>query len=172
MGDAVANGTFSEDLFDLCVIDTTDNPLRSPWTNAFFGDLKKLMAPHGVVTQNIGSMGDWLEGHYKRHVGYGFNKYHIMNVNTPEYPSPYFLALMTDTLDMSSVDWNWWSGLEIPTIYYHPSMHAPLFELPLETQNYYNLEGMPWDPYDSRRLKKIWKNAKMEAGTRRLKAEL
>jgi spermidine synthase len=145
--------------FDLCVIDTTDSPLKSIWTQKFFQDLKKIMAPHGTVVQNVGSQGDWLRSHKMVHSSV-FKSYHIISCNTPDYPSPYFLALMTDTLDPFSVDWSWWSNLSIPTIYYHPTLHAALFALPRETHIFYSDPDMEWNPYDADRVQALSKELK------------
>jgi len=166
IGDAVqwVKSADAEKKFDLCVIDTTDTPLKSVWSVDFYTNLKKLLNPHGAVLQNVGSMGDWLKEHLDFHKQV-FKNVHVVSVNTPEYPSPYLLHFMTDELDPFTVDWKWWSSLEIPTIYYQPSTHAGLFELPLETKRYYTEPGTPWDPYDAARLRKMAKAAKKKANT-------
>merc|ERR1712166_153134 len=96
IGDAVqwVKSADAEKKFDLCVIDTTDTPLKSVWTVDFYTNLKKLLNPHGAVLQNVGSMGDWLKEHLDFHKQV-FKNVHVVSVNTPEYPSPYLLHFMT-----------------------------------------------------------------------------
>lgn len=163
IGDAIAyvnNAASTPELagkqFDLVIIDSTDQPLKSPWTKEFFKALKSIMAPHGAVLQNVGSMGDWLPEHQERQKA-AFNYTFIINCNTPEYPSPYFLSLSTDALDPMKVDWEYWSGLNIDTIYYHPTMHFAMFEVPLETKKMY--KGEDWVPLDAEQMKPILKKA-------------
>ncbi|CAK0792066.1 unnamed protein product, partial [Prorocentrum cordatum] len=145
--------------FDLCVIDTTDEPLASLWTKEFFQTLRRLMAPHGAVVQNVGSMGDWLWLHHQEHTA-AFRRTHILSSLSPDYPSPYFLSLATDELDPFAVDWDWWSGLGIETVYYHPTLHAGLFAIPRETSRFY-AEGGEWRPMDAAQC------AKLDAGAQR-----
>jgi len=128
-------------IFDLVIIDTTDDPLVSPWTPSFYKDLNFLLARHGAMVQNIGSQGEWVDIAFFRGL---YAKTHGIYVNTPDYPSPYFLSLSTDDLDVFNVDWDFWSGLEISTIYYHPTLHDTLFVLPQETQS--SFDGRRWTP--------------------------
>merc|ERR1712039_581952 len=119
-----------------------------------------LIAPGGALVQNVGSQGDWLFEYDVRHRAV-FKHVHIINVNSPEYASPYFLSLATDALDPHVVDWDWWSNLRIPTDYYHPTLHRQLFILPLETMTAY-AEGGKWNPLDSEALQKRDKILKSE----------
>ena len=121
--------------FDLCIIDSTDDPLGSPWSMEFFQNLKTLLAPHGAVVQNIGSQMDELRDFRKMHVV--FQRRYIINCNSPDYPSPYFAALLTEELNLHDVDWAWWSSLNISTIYYHPTLHGALLSVPQETVELY-----------------------------------
>merc|ERR1712194_120363 len=128
-------------VFDLCIIDTTDDPLVSPWTASFYKSVKELLAPHGAMVQNIGSQGEFVGIDIFRPM---YAETHLIHVNTPDYPSPYFLSLSTDSLDVFDVDWDFWSGLQIPTIYYHPTLHDTLFVAPAETLAV--LETGRWTP--------------------------
>eukprot|EP00933_Yihiella_yeosuensis_P018038 TRINITY_DN1496_c0_g1_i1.p1 TRINITY_DN1496_c0_g1~~TRINITY_DN1496_c0_g1_i1.p1 ORF type:complete len:649 (+),score=85.22 TRINITY_DN1496_c0_g1_i1:86-2032(+) len=131
--------------FDLCIIDSTDSPIDSPWSVKFFKALRKLLAPHGAIIQNIHAqdqVGDFLEVHDKV-----FSNLKTINCNNPDYASPYMLAVLTDSLDLDVVDWEWWSSLNIPTIYYHPTLHQALLAVPEETQDVY-IKGEDWEPHD------------------------
>ncbi|CAE8625949.1 unnamed protein product [Polarella glacialis] len=125
--------------FDLCIIDSTDEPVTrfgsSVWSPKFYRRLKRILAPgHGAVVQNVGTHGIWLQDQHDRFSNI-FRNVSVINVNTPDYPSPYLLFLATDDLNTDSevIDWEWWSALNLDTIYYHPTMHQALLTLPYET---------------------------------------
>eukprot|EP00933_Yihiella_yeosuensis_P013777 TRINITY_DN1260_c0_g3_i2.p1 TRINITY_DN1260_c0_g3~~TRINITY_DN1260_c0_g3_i2.p1 ORF type:complete len:645 (+),score=77.85 TRINITY_DN1260_c0_g3_i2:109-2043(+) len=141
----MSNSSTDIGTFDLVVMDTTDNPLASPWSLKFFRALKTLLAPHGAIIQNIGSQ-EVVEDFRKLHVQV-FPKLNLINCNNPDYPSPYLLAVMTEGLNLETVDWEWWSSLNIPTMYYHPTMHSALLAVPKESQDVY-IDGHEWEAHD------------------------
>ncbi|CAE7216797.1 speE [Symbiodinium sp. KB8] len=136
--------------FDLCIIDSTDDPLGSQWSVKFFQNLQALVGPHGAVVQNIGSQMDELDDFRKLHVG--FQNRYLINCNTPDYPSPYFIAFLTEKLSPHDVNWTWWTSLNISSVYFHPTIHAALLSAPRETIQLY-LEGMGWQPHDASRCR-------------------
>ena len=136
--------------FDLCIIDSTDDPLGSQWSVKFFHNLQALVGPHGAVVQNIGSQMDELDDFRKLHVG--FRNRYLINCNTPDYPSPYFIAFLTEKLSPHDVNWTWWTSLNISSVYFHPTIHAALLSAPRETIQLY-LEGMGWQPHDANRCR-------------------
>ena len=125
--------------------------------------LQAMLAPHGAVVQNIGSQMDELENFRQLHLG--FRKRYIINCNTPDYPSPYFSALLTKELDPYKVDWKWWSSLNISSIYYHPTVHNALLSVPRETAQLY-LEGRTWQPHDFTFCRR-WANDKYDTQIKR-----
>eukprot|EP00933_Yihiella_yeosuensis_P076832 TRINITY_DN8679_c0_g2_i2.p1 TRINITY_DN8679_c0_g2~~TRINITY_DN8679_c0_g2_i2.p1 ORF type:complete len:642 (-),score=107.79 TRINITY_DN8679_c0_g2_i2:676-2601(-) len=146
-------------LFDFCIIDTTDDPLNSPFNEDFFKNLRALLAPHGAVAESINSQGFWLEDFREIHADV-FDKLHILSCYTPDFPSPYLLTVLTasgaDALDLNSVDWNWWSSLNIPTIYYQPTLHSALLSAPAESQGNY-VKGKEWVVHDARHVKRFYR---------------
>jgi spermidine synthase len=128
--------------FDICIIDSTDEPLNSPWDRAFFGGLKQMLAEHGAVVQNMNNQGDHVSDDFSR-LHQEFQHRFLVSCNTPDYPSPYLLAILTEGLDPFFVDWSWWSSLNISTVYYHPTLHAALLSAPRESMWSY-LEHEDW----------------------------
>merc|ERR1719330_112007 len=98
------------------------------------------MRPHGALIVNVGTHGDWMFNVPLLMSDVGFKQVRFLNVATPDYPSPYFLSLATDALDLFDVDWDYWSGLNISTVYYHPTMHKALFAIPTETADALQVE--------------------------------
>ncbi|CAK9046801.1 Spermidine synthase (SPDSY) (Putrescine aminopropyltransferase) [Durusdinium trenchii] len=69
--------------FDLCIIDSTDEPLESVWSISFYQRLKSMLTPHGAIVQNIGSQTDLLADFRSLHQPV-FQKRYLINCLTGE----------------------------------------------------------------------------------------
>lgn len=132
--------------FDLCIIDSTDEPLASVWSGKFYKHLKSMLKAHGAVVQNVGNQLDTLAEFRAWHLPL-FRQRRLINCLTPDYESPYFLAFLAD-VEINPVNWTWWTSLNISTIYYHPGLHDALLAIPKETIDSY-VDGKEWVPHDA-----------------------
>eukprot|EP00435_Cladocopium_sp_Y103_P066213 s27_g28.t1 len=142
--------------FDLCIIDSTDEPLASAWSGKFYDHLKSMLKAHGAIVQNIGSQLDTLAQFRAWHLPL-FQHRRLINCLTPDYESPYFLAFLAD-VEINPVNWTWWTNLNISTIYYHPGLHDALLAVPKETIESY-VDGKEWVPHDAMYCKQHFRAA-------------
>jgi spermidine synthase len=113
--------------FDVAVIDTTDTPLQSRFSAAFYRSLAACMSPDAVVTQNVQSLGktDTLTQMFAYHHA-AFQHVHPYTIATPDYVSPYILFMSTRTHSCPSGV----PDLLVRTEYYSKAVHRAAFALP------------------------------------------
>ena len=140
-----------EELFDLIVIDFTDEPVRGLWSEAFFLTLQGLLSPGGLLIQNMGTMmvPEELVRLFRFHTQV-FPATFVMSAMLPDYVSPYILALSSNgPLDPLEVDWPFWERQRILPIYYGRELHRELFVAPADVLR---LLGAPVPPSPARPL--------------------
>eukprot|EP00927_Polykrikos_kofoidii_P060415 TRINITY_DN55402_c0_g1_i1.p1 TRINITY_DN55402_c0_g1~~TRINITY_DN55402_c0_g1_i1.p1 ORF type:complete len:1033 (-),score=161.97 TRINITY_DN55402_c0_g1_i1:265-3363(-) len=82
-------------VFDACIIDSTDDPLGSPWTFEFFSALRQLLRPGGVLMQNVQGfeMSHQMVKILELHKRGGFEVVRPVLITTVDYESPYVAFL-------------------------------------------------------------------------------
>eukprot|EP00928_Gymnodinium_smaydae_P070650 TRINITY_DN5444_c0_g1_i1.p1 TRINITY_DN5444_c0_g1~~TRINITY_DN5444_c0_g1_i1.p1 ORF type:complete len:860 (-),score=116.73 TRINITY_DN5444_c0_g1_i1:41-2284(-) len=128
--DARSEASKPSDLFDLIILDFTDEPIEGAWSASFFKDLKQLLSPHGLMIQNVGtytseSLLPLLHTHQN-----AYSKVHVMSTLIPDYNAPYLLSMCSDSTDVLKVDRQFWDDQRIVSKYYTPRLHNSLFVLP------------------------------------------
>ncbi|CAL1136033.1 unnamed protein product [Cladocopium goreaui] len=148
--DAFAWVQASRAIFDLVIIDFTDEPIEGAWSEQFFTQVRGLMSEDGIVVQNVGTMAtpENLQKLFRQHQRV-FGAAFPIHALVPDYLGPYILVLssMDATLQPLNVNWESWTRQKIPVQYYDgPEQHMALFTaIPADVMELLGLplEGMP-----------------------------
>lgn len=125
-----------KDVFDACIIDSTDDPLGGPWTTAFFSALHTLLKPSAVLIQNAQSLDvpAQLERLLRLHQAGGFSYVRPVLISTIDYGSPY-IAFLSSGLEgparcgvITREDDEF--EVQLASSWYSPSIHRASLALP------------------------------------------
>lgn len=156
LGDALAwvDGGADGEVFDVIIIDFTDEPVEGTWSIKFFKKLKSLLSPHGALVQNMGTIatGD-IRSVFRKHQKV-FKKVYPISTLIPDYLSPYFLVLSSDTADPSSFDREFWREQRIVPKYYSEELHEGLFVMPANFARFLHMD-IPSEPVPLAPLKRL-----------------
>lgn len=123
--------------FDVCIIDSTDQPLASIWTAAFFASLRALLRPGGLLMQNAQSLDVPTQlGHLLGlHREGGFDIVRPVLMTTVDYGSPY-VAFLSSSAELG-YDCQKGPAVEsearfaaLETVWYSPGIHRGSLQVP------------------------------------------
>lgn len=154
----------STDEFDVIIVDFTDEPVEGAWNEVFFRSLAKLLPPHGVLVQNVGTL---QSGHFASLVEQhqvALKSVFLMSTYSPDYLSPYILAFTSDVTSPLTVHKKFYEEQGIVGKYYSPELHPALFIHPATTARVLGMgtSAAPTPPTEARINTLLLESAKQD----------
>eukprot|EP00927_Polykrikos_kofoidii_P005835 TRINITY_DN12329_c0_g1_i1.p1 TRINITY_DN12329_c0_g1~~TRINITY_DN12329_c0_g1_i1.p1 ORF type:complete len:840 (+),score=156.26 TRINITY_DN12329_c0_g1_i1:60-2522(+) len=148
LGDAIkwVSEGGSGEIFDLIVVDFTDEPVEGAWSETFFRNLKAMLNGDGILVQNMGTiMVSDIKDVFLKHQTV-FERVHPISMITPDYLSPYLLTISSDTMDpVEGIDLDYWERQNIVPKYYSPALQQGFFVLPANVAEFFQM-GVTLEP--------------------------
>eukprot|EP01060_Flectonema_neradi_P019694 TRINITY_DN2699_c0_g1_i4.p1 TRINITY_DN2699_c0_g1~~TRINITY_DN2699_c0_g1_i4.p1 ORF type:complete len:393 (+),score=64.10 TRINITY_DN2699_c0_g1_i4:150-1328(+) len=122
--------------YEVVVLDSTDyGAAESLFTEAFYQQLKKLMAKDSILVANVDSPSWSLETvtAVQLQLSRLFKYVHIFQSHQPTFLSGHYsYAFCSDNIHpmKTHIDWDAWASKNIKTYYYNPDVHFASFILP------------------------------------------